>query len=286
MWQVVLRTQASPAAHGPRDAPGAPVSAVRPGPERPVALVTGASRGIGRAVALRLGAEGFRLCLGARTAEALRELAQELETAGADVLAARLDVRDPGSVDAFVQAALDRFGRIDLVVANAGVGGGATFPEMAAQDIEDLVATNFLGALSTVRAALGPMLRQRSGTLVLIASVAGEVALPGSALYAATKAGLVRFAEGLRREVAGGGLKVTAILPGFVRTDMTEGLGLPMPGPEVVAEAVLRAWRRGPRRIVVPGFYRPLIWLSHLAPSLVDLVGRRILREMAHAGRR
>ncbi len=257
----------------------------RPGCAGPVALVTGASRGIGRAVALRLGAEGFRLCLGARTPEAIGELARELGAGGADVLAAALDVRDPKSVGAFVQAAVDRFGRLDLVVANAGVGGGAIFPAMTLQDIEGLVATNFLGALTTVRAALPTMLRQRSGSLVLIASVAGEVALPGSALYAGTKAGLLRFADGLRREVAQEGIKVTAILPGFVRTDMTQGLQLPMPGPEVVAQAVLRAWRRGPRRIVVPGFYLPLIWLSHLAPWFVDLVGRRILREMAGARR-
>lgn len=249
-----------------------------------VALVTGASRGIGRAVALALAAKGFRLGLGARSLPDLHDLAAEILAGGGEAAAWPLDVRDAASVDRFVQAALDRFGRVDLMVANAGVGAGDLFAAMSATAIAELVETNFLGVLRSVHAVLPAMRSQGSGHVVIVASVAGEVALPGSTLYAATKAGLLRFAEGLRREVAADGIQVTAILPGFVRTDMTEGLALPMPGPEVVARAVLKAYRHGPRRIVVPGFYLPLIWLSHLAPWLPDLIGRRMLRSTRALG--
>ena len=261
------------------------MSADAPRPGRPVALVTGASRGIGRAVAIELGRQGFDLCLGARAQEACEALAQEPVLQGVDVLSLALDVRDRRSVDAFAQAALDRFGRIDLLVANAGIGGGDLFAAMRREEIEGLVETNFLGVLHSAHAVLPAMRRQRQGAVVLVASVAGEVALPGSALYAATKAAVVRFADGLRREVRRDGIRVTAILPGFVRTDMTQGFPFPMPGPEVVAKAVLAACRRGRRTIVVPGFYRVLIWLARAAPWLVDLVGRRILRDMDVPGR-
>ncbi len=250
-------------------------------PEAPVALVTGASRGIGRAVAVALGAAGFTLVLGARSLGDLDELVRQIAAAGGNATASALDVRDHLSVEGFVQDALDRFGRVDLLVANAGIGGGDLFASMSQQDVRGLVETNFLGVLRSVQLVLPAMRRQHRGSIVIVASVAGEVALPGSALYAATKAALMRFADGLGREVRADGVRVTAILPGFVRTDMTRGIGLPMPGPEVVARAVLRAYRQGPRRIVVPGFYVVLIWLARAAPWLVDLVGRRILREMA-----
>jgi len=250
------------------------------GGERPVALVTGASRGIGRATALALGRAGFDLCLSARSRAGLEELGRDLAPQGVETLLVPLDAQARDAGAAFAQAALDRFGRVDLLVANAGIGGGDLFAEMSDAGIEALVATNLLGALRAVRAVLPAMRAQGRGAIVLVASVAGEVALPGSALYAATKAALVRFADGLRQEVRGDGIRVTAILPGFVRTDMTRGVAVPMPGPEVVARAVLRAYRRGSRRIVVPWIYRPLIAVAHLAPWLVDLVGRRVLREM------
>ena len=245
----------------------------------PVALVTGASRGIGEAVARELARGGFRLCLGARSLAACDTLAAELRAQGREALGLELDVRDRRSVEQATRAALDRFGRIDLLVANAGIGGGELFAAMSDEAVADLVDTNLLGVLRCVSAVLPAMRRQGGGAIVVIASVAGEVALPASSIYAATKAGVLRFAQGLRQEVRRDGIRVTAILPGFVRTEMTGGVAVPMPGPEVVARAVLRAYRRGPRRIVVPGWYLPLIWLARLAPPLVDLIGRRILRE-------
>ena len=246
----------------------------------PVAVVTGASRGIGRAVALRLGAAGFRLALGSRSLGDLEGLVAEIEAAGGEAMSAALDVRDDESVATFAQEVLRRFDRVDLLVANAGIGGGDLFWTMTPDEIRSLVETNFLGVLRTVGQVLPTMRRQHRGSVVIVASVAGEVALPGSSLYAATKAALVRFSDGLGREVRRDGLRVTAILPGFVRTDMTRDLPFPMPGPDVVARAVLRAYRRGPRRIVVPGFYVLLIALARLAPWLVDVVGRGILRDM------
>ena len=246
----------------------------------PVALVTGASRGIGRATARALHAAGFRLALAARSEPGLVDLARELG-GGAGIFCRAVDVRDEDAVSAFVEASAAQFGRLDLLVANAGVGGGGrTYAEMAPGAEREILETNLLGALHCVRAALPRMLGQGRGSIVLVSSVAGEVAMPGSAVYSASKSALLRFAQGLRQELRGRGVRVSVVLPGFVRTDMTEGNNLPMPGPEVVARAVLRAYRSGRRSIVVPWAYRLAILLARAAPGAVDLVAAGVLRGM------
>jgi short-subunit dehydrogenase len=250
----------------------------RDGAERPVALVTGASSGIGAAVAERLARDGFAVVIGARREEQLASVAQRIRDAGGEVLALPLDVRHRASLDAFVAAAEERLGRVDLLVANAGIGGGGRFAEASDEEIVALVETNLLGVVRAARAVLPGMLRRGSGQMIAIASVAGAIPVPGLVLYAATKAAIVNFAAGLRREVGHRGVAVGVVLPGFIATEMTQQQGIPMrlPPPTLVADAVARMWRTRRRLTVVPGYYRLLTALSRVLPGLVDRIARRI----------
>lgn len=245
---------------------------------QPVAMVTGASSGIGAALAERLAKDGFRLVIGARRGGMLSQVAERLRAMGAEVLDLPLDVRDPQSLRAFVAAAEQRFGRVDLLVANAGVGGGGKLAELEDEQIAAMVETNLLGVVRAARAALPGMLARGSGQIVVIASVAGAIPLPGLALYSATKAGLIALCEGLRREVGHRGVAVSVVLPGFIATEMTKQQGIPlrMPPPSIVANAVARLWRTRRRLVVVPGFYRVLIALARSMPRAVDWAARRI----------
>ncbi len=244
----------------------------------PVALVTGASSGIGESVAERLAREGFRVAIGARRQDKLGAVAEKLRAAGAQVLALPLDVRDPASIAAFAAAAQAAFGQVDLLVANAGIGGGGKIEALEDEQISAMVETNLLGVVRAVRAVLPGMLGRGRGHVIVIASVAGAIPVPGLTLYSATKAALIAFCTGLRREVAHRGVAVSAILPGFIATEMTKQQGVPlrMPQPTVVADAVMRLWRTRRRGAVVPWFYAPLIAFSRTFPGLVDRIARRI----------
>lgn len=250
------------------------------GDEAPVALVTGASSGIGASVARRLAREGFRLVIGARREEQLGTVAQELRGAGAQVLDLPLDVRQRDSIAAFVAAAKERFGRVDLLVANAGIGGGGRMARMTDEEIAAMVETNFLGVVHAVRSVLPDMLARGRGQIIVIASIAGAIPIPGLVLYSATKAGLIGLCTGLRREVGHKGVAVSAILPGFIATEMTQqqGVGMRMPPPTIVADAVMRLWRSKARQAVVPRWYRILVAFSRIAPRTVDRVTRRFLQ--------
>ncbi|MDA8344524.1 MAG: SDR family oxidoreductase [Thermaerobacter sp.] len=247
------------------------------GGERPVALVTGASSGIGAAVAERLAQEGFQLVIGARRAQLLADVAKRLRAHGAEVLELPLDVRDKDSIASFVAAAQERFGQVDLLVANAGIGGGGQLAETDDAQIAAMVETNLLGVVRAVRAVLPGMLARGSGHVVAIASVAGAIPIPGLVLYSATKAGLIAFCTGLRREVGHRGIAVSAILPGFIATEMTQqqGVDIRMPPPTIIAGAVMRLWRTRRPLAVVPGWYRILTAFSRIAPGTVDRITRR-----------
>ena len=188
-----------------------------------VALVTGASRGIGRAIALRLAASGAAVVGGARGdhAEAVR---QEIEQAGGTAVAVTLEVTDPASVSAAAATALDRFGRIDILVNNAGIVRDQLLMRMKREDWDAVVATNLTSAYACCQAVLRPMLKQRAGRIVTIASVVGQSGNPGQANYAASKAGLIGFSKSLAQEVASRGITVNVVAPGMIETDMTAAL--------------------------------------------------------------
>ena len=193
------------------------------------ALVTGASRGIGRSVAQALAAEGAQVALAARSRESLESLAAEL---GGGSLALPTDARDSESVEAAVSAAAEAFGGLDILVNNAGVTRDALVVRMKDADWRDTLETNLSGAFYFARAASRLMMRQRSGRIVNISSVAGLRGNAGQANYAASKAGLIGMTKSLARELGARGVTVNAVAPGFIETDMTAAL------PEALRERV------------------------------------------------
>lgn len=240
----------------------------KPGPlHEHVVLITGASSGLGEAAARACARDGARLVLAARREDRLRALAGALEASGTAVLVVRADMRDPGAIRAMAAATLERFGRIDALVANAGIGHAAPVIETTEAQLLEQVEVNLLGVIRSVQAVLPAMRAQRSGHILAVASGATACAMPGSAVYSATKAGVVRFWEGLRREVGPYGIPVTAILPGFIATRMTEGLTFPMPPARLI--------RRPQRQVVIPAWYAPLLALNRVAPGRVVAMARR-----------
>ena len=189
-----------------------------------VAIVTGASRGIGRAVARRLAAAGAAVVAAARSDHA-DGVAAEIRDAGGRSVGVSVDVTDPERVEAMVRAALDEYGRIDVLVNNAGIVRDRLALRMTPEDWDAVVATNLTAAFACARAVLRPMIRQRGGRIVNVGSVVGRMGNAGQANYAASKAGLEGFSKALAREVASRGITVNVVAPGMIDTDMTAGLG-------------------------------------------------------------
>lgn len=198
-----------------------------------VAIVTGASRGIGRAAARRLAAAGAAVVAAARGDHA-DAVAEEIRGAGGRSVAVSADVTDPGRIDAMVRTALDEYGRVDVLVNNAGIVRDQLALRMSAADWDAVVATNLTAAFNCARAVLRPMIRQRGGRIINVGSVVGRMGNPGQANYAASKAGLEGFSRALAREVASRGITVNVVAPGMIDTDMTAKLSEP-------AQAAMRA---------------------------------------------
>jgi short-subunit dehydrogenase len=234
-----------------------------------VALVTGASSGVGRAVALALADAGARLLAHGRDPDRTTDVARR--TGGAPLLA---DLVVPGVADDLAAAALDVHGRVDLLVACAGAGWSGSFLDMPGTEAERLWQLNLLAPVQLVRAVLPGMLDAGTGHLVLMGSVAGRTGVAGETVYAATKAALDAFAESLRLELRGTGVGVTVVLPGAVRTPFFEHRGrgydrrLPRPvPPERVADATVAAVRAGRAEAWVPRWLRVAPAVRALAPT-------------------
>jgi 3-oxoacyl-[acyl-carrier protein] reductase len=189
-----------------------------------VALVTGASQGIGRACALALAEAGARVALAARNEEKLAAVAREIEAKGGQAAAFRMDVSHEDEVKDAVKAAIERFEKIDILVNNAGMTKDALLMRMKRADWESVIQTNLSGAFLTTQAVIGSMLRQRWGRIVNITSVFGQMGQVGQANYSASKAGLIGFTMAMAREVASRSITVNAVAPGYIETAMTEGL--------------------------------------------------------------
>jgi 3-oxoacyl-[acyl-carrier protein] reductase len=189
-----------------------------------VVLVTGASRGIGRAVAGQVAAAGATVVLAARDQSRLAEAVEEIAAAGGKAVSVALDVTDRPSVEAAVGGVLQGHGRIDGLVNNAGVTRDNLLLRMKDEDWEQVLATNLTGVFLCTQAALRPMIKQRSGRIVNVTSVVGLVGNAGQANYASSKAGVVGFTKSVAREVASRGITANAVAPGFIETDMTAGM--------------------------------------------------------------
>jgi len=189
-----------------------------------VALVTGASRGIGRAIATALAEAGATVVLGARDAARLAEGVEEVAAAGGRAEAVALNVVDKASVEAAVSGLVAKHGRLDILVNNAGITRDNLLLRMKTEEWDEVLATNLKGAFLCTQAAMKPMLKQRSGRIISVTSVVGLAGNAGQANYAASKAGLVGFTKSVAREVASRGITANAIAPGFIETDMTAAM--------------------------------------------------------------
>jgi 3-oxoacyl-[acyl-carrier protein] reductase len=189
-----------------------------------VALVTGASQGIGRACALALAEGGASIALAARNEAKLAGVAQEIEAKGVKTAVFRMDVGNEDGVKAAVKAALEHFGKIDILVNNAGVTKDTLLMRMKRSDWDLVIQTNLTGAFLCTQAVIGAMLKQRWGRIVNITSIFGQTGQAGQANYAASKAGLIGFTMAMAREVASRNITVNAVAPGYIETAMTAGL--------------------------------------------------------------
>jgi 3-oxoacyl-[acyl-carrier protein] reductase len=191
------------------------------GLEGKVAVVTGGSRGIGRAIALRLSAEGAKVAICGRNLETAQGVVAEIEAAGAEGVAVAADISRESEAEALIQTSMKRFGRLDILVNNAGITRDGLLIRMKEEDWDMVLDVNLKGAFFTTRAALRPMLRAQSGRIVNISSVAGTMGIPGQANYSAAKAGLIGFTKAVAKEVASRSITVNAVAPGFIETEMT-----------------------------------------------------------------
>lgn len=193
--------------------------------ENRVALVTGASRGIGAAVATRLAAEGARVAINyAGRAEAAADVVARIEAAGGQAVALQGDVSDSGSCAALVSAVIEQFGALDVLVNNAGITRDGLLVRMSDEDWQRVIDTNLSGAFYLTRAAAKVMMKARSGSIINMASVVGITGNAGQVNYAAAKAGLIGLTKSVARELASRSVRVNAVAPGFIETDMTGAL--------------------------------------------------------------
>jgi 3-oxoacyl-[acyl-carrier protein] reductase len=188
-----------------------------------IAIVTGASRGIGRGIALKLAAQGALVVAAAR-GEHAQGVADEIASAGGRAEAVALDVTAPGAPEQVVAAALATHGRVDILVNNAGIARDQLMLRMKRDDWDAVLATNLTAAFVLTQAVLKPMIRQRGGRIISISSVVGQGGNAGQANYAASKAGLVGFTKAVALEVASRGITVNVVAPGLIDTDMTRAI--------------------------------------------------------------
>lgn len=189
-----------------------------------VAIVTGASRGIGRSIALALAAQGVKVVASARNAEALANLVDEIKGQGGDALAVAGDVAVEADANALVEEAVAAYGQLDILVNNAGITRDGLLLRMKNEDWDAVLDTNLKGAFLCIRAAAKVMSKQRSGRIINISSVVGEMGNAGQANYCASKAGLLGLTKSVARELARRNVTVNAITPGFIVTDMTDDM--------------------------------------------------------------
>lgn len=189
--------------------------------ENQVAVITGAGRGIGRAIALKFAAEGASIACVSRTAENAEKAASEVRALGRTAWAYSVDVADAAAVAATGEKVLADAGRVDILVNNAGVTRDGLLMRMSDEDWDTVINTNLKGAFSFTKAFARSMIKQRSGRIINVASVIGLIGNAGQANYAASKAALIGFTKSVAREMGSRGITVNALAPGFIETDMT-----------------------------------------------------------------
>ncbi|MCH2212155.1 MAG: SDR family NAD(P)-dependent oxidoreductase [Fuerstiella sp.] len=262
-----------------------------------VAIVTGASAGIGRAIALRLAEDNFSVVLAARSIDSLSELQQLIESKGGSALAVKCDVSSSGDLKELTRQTLDRFGRIDVLINNAGIECFGHYETIQVSQILKTIEVNFTAALLMSRLVIPTMLEQNSGCIINMASTAGKHCPAFGAVYGATKTALIGFTEGLRGEYMDRGISSTAVCPGFTKDGgiyerMTAAVGrgtsaaVGCTTTDAVASAVIKGIRSRPPELIVnwPPV-RPVLVLKQLFPRLAEklilAVSRKFTRKVA-----
>jgi NAD(P)-dependent dehydrogenase (short-subunit alcohol dehydrogenase family) len=245
------------------------------------AIITGATSGIGRETAREFAKAGSKVVIAGRRKERLQELQAEIEAAGAQALAVPTDVADQAQVEALIEKAVKQFGRVDVLVNNAGVAIASRFEEMPLEDFGRLMDVNFWGAVYACRATVPQMRKQRGGGVILnVSSIFGKRGMPFETAYCASKFALAGFSEALRAELMSEGIDVCTIYPGAVETEIFDAAanstGLEVPGfvpkfpAKQMAKLIVQA-ARFPRPEVVAAFDAQAINLANtFAPALVD----------------
>jgi len=241
-------------------------------------VITGASSGMGRLLALRVASEGARVALVARRDDRLQEVAEAIRAEGSEAIVTPCDVANRDEVNEAVRSILERFGKVDVLVNNAGYGGHYDFLEWDFADIERMVQVNFLGTVYWTKALLPAMIERGDGWVVFMASVAGRIGVPGESVYSATKFAMAGLAEAISIEVEESGVHVLTVCPGAIdteffddaaRTRMPDVALRSMIPPERVVDAIIRALARGKREITVPGSIGGAYIVKALAPGLM-----------------
>jgi NADP-dependent 3-hydroxy acid dehydrogenase YdfG len=237
-----------------------------------IAIVTGASSGIGAATARELARHGATVVLAARRLDALEAQERTIVAAGGNAVVMPTDVTEPTQLAQLVECTEAAFGRVDILINNAGAMWLTPLVDSDPAELIRLIEINLLGAMLLTRAVLPGMLERRHGAIVSVASLSGRVAM--EPVYSATKYGLRGFSLGLRRQLAGSGVSVSLASPGNIRTEMTSRVNGRLPEPELVAATVYQLILRPRREVVIPRRHYAIAWLEQLLPSISDLAYR------------
>lgn len=252
-----------------------------------VAVVTGASAGIGWSTSVALARRGATVVVSARRRDRLAELAKGIRGGGGQAMAVECDVTDRVQVLDLARRVHESYGRCDVLVNNAGVPGGGAFPRLSWEQIERVVRINYVGVLSCTNAFLPSMLSAGRGHIVNVASLAGRFAVPGSSVYSSTKHGVVAFSEALHYEVSTQGVLVTAVNPGLVATEAfahSDAIerGLRVMSPDRIGELIVEVVRKGRApEVSIPRSLAALQIVRLIAPPLYRFALRRVARGSA-----
>jgi short-subunit dehydrogenase len=257
--------------------------------DSPVIVITGASSGIGAATGLLFGRSGYRVVLAARRLERLEALASEIRAGGGEALPVATDLTQLHQIQNLVDSAIDRYGQIDVLFNNAGLGRSKSLKDQEPEkEIELQLRVNVSAVIQTTRAALPHMIKRRHGHIINMSSIAGLMGTPNLSVYSASKYAVGGFSEALRREISRYGIPVSTIHAGAVKTEFAQHAGITRKSgirtprfstltAEDVARTVLSVVERPRRAVIIPGPMRFVVWLNLLCPGLVDwLIERRV----------